>query len=119
MDALNTKDHTMNSKHSILNSGAARLAVSSALLAALATLAGCGGGNASTPIDLSSSVTITGTVATSIAKVATPFANADVVAYCAKGNGSALTKADGSFSVTIAKPGVGPCVLSVFKSDNA
>jgi hypothetical protein len=104
--------------HTTCKAAPARLALSAIALAAMSALAGCGGGDDAPAVDLSTSVTITGTVATAVNKTATPFAGAAVVAYCARGNGTAMTKADGSYSVTVAKPGVGPCVVSVFKADN-
>lgn len=84
-----------------------------------AALAGCGGGSDSDPGELPGSVTITGTAATVIAgSNVNAIGGAAVVATCARGSASAMTNADGTFSVTVAKPGVAPCVLQIFRTDN-
>jgi hypothetical protein len=106
-------------KNKQIFSGATRLAAA----CAIAALAGCGGGgdsgSGSGPGDLPGSITITGTAATVTAGVASnAIGGAAVNAVCARGDGSTMTNADGTFSVTIAKPGVGPCVLALFRADN-
>lgn len=81
---------------------------------ASAVLAGCGGGGGSDgsssstpPPPTASSTTIAGTAATGAA-----IAGATVQAKCATGGGSAVTGADGRFSLKI-DGAVRPCVLSV------
>ncbi|HSV58962.1 MAG TPA: hypothetical protein VLJ19_08705 [Variovorax sp.] len=77
---------------------------------ASAVLAGCGGGgggDGGTPPSTVSSTTIAGTAATGAA-----IAGATVQAKCATGGGSAVTGADGRFSLKIDNA-VRPCVLSV------
>lgn len=93
-----------------------------AALAAGALLAACGGGGdgAVNPDDLPGSITITGTAATVVAGGAgNAIGGAAVYATCARGSASAMTNADGTFSVTVAKPGVAPCVLQLFRADNS
>jgi hypothetical protein len=120
MRAFDTKDNKMNRTHFQRHAWHAQPVLTAALAAALlAVLAGCGGGDSASPVDLSTSITITGTAATAVNKVATPFANAAVVATCAHGHGTAMTNAEGAYSVKVAGPGVGPCVLVVFKADIA
>ncbi len=104
--------------HSITNTLGTTLKLSVALILG-AALAGCGGGDDGDPGELPGSVTITGTAATVIAGSApTAIGGAAVVATCARGDASTMTNADGTFSVTVTKPGVEPCVLQVFKADN-
>ncbi|QBE61863.1 hypothetical protein [Pseudoduganella lutea] len=84
-----------------------------------AVLAGCGGGDDYDTGDLSGTLTITGTAATVAAGTETSaIGGAAVLATCARGQGTATTNADGSFSVTVANPGAAPCVLQVFRADN-
>ena len=73
-----------------------------AVAAALAAVAACGG-NEDPP-----ALSIAGTAATGAA-----IANASVTATCKQGTGTATTNRDGSFTVRIAAPGQGPCIISV------
>lgn len=67
----------------------------------VSTLAACGGSS-------SNGVTISGNAATGAA-----INGATVTVVCKNGVGSAVTDATGGYSVSIAAPGQGPCVLSV------
>jgi hypothetical protein len=114
------KETEMNQNNQHRKAPSVRLVLATAVSASLlAALSACGGGGESGGVDLSTSVAITGSAATAVNGVATPFANAVVVANCAKGYGSSTTKSDGSYSINVAKPGVGPCLVAVFKADNA
>ena len=83
-----------------------------------ATLAACGGGSDSPapvattppppPPPVSYAITISGTAATGAA-----IANATVTANCKTGTATAASGADGSYTVRVAAPGEGPCILSV------
>ncbi|BDT60622.1 hypothetical protein MasN3_41160 [Massilia varians] len=82
-----------------------------------ATLAACGGGNDSPaptpttpppPPPVSYAISISGTAATGAA-----IANATVTAVCKTGTATAASGADGAFTVRVAAPGEGPCILSV------
>lgn len=104
-----------------LPGAAARRTIPLILAAAFsATLAGCGGGSgAVNPDDLPGSITITGTAATVVAGgTSNAIGGAAVYATCARGDGTTMTNADGTFTVTVAKPGVAPCVLQLFRTDN-
>lgn len=101
--------------HFTSRSQAAAVTLGAALL-----LGGCGGGGDSGPGELPGTITITGTAATVVAGSASnAVGNAAILATCARGYGNAMTNAEGTFSVTVTNPGVGPCVLQVFKTDNS
>lgn len=85
------------------------------LMAGMAsTLAACGGSDndtppvSVTPPPVSYAITMSGTAATGAA-----IANAALTASCKTGSASAQTNADGSYTIKVAAPGEGPCILSV------
>lgn len=90
----------------------------------VSTLAACGGGGGghneppvsttpppppvTTPPPVSYAITMTGTAATGAA-----IANGTVTTTCRTGSATALTNADGSFTVKVPAPAEGPCILSL------
>ena len=86
--------------------------------AALATVAGCGGGDATSPgvvnpspAAVTPALTLTGTAATGAAISGGP-----VAVKCASGTGSATTNSDGSYTVSVSN-GAFPCLAKVTTAD--
>lgn len=86
-----------------------------AALAAIATLAACGGGTGEPDIPFESkAITVSGTVATSTAanSAVTALAATPVMIDCRNGHGTAMTDANGNYSVTTTGLTSPPCVVT-------
>jgi hypothetical protein len=81
-------------------------------LLALLALAACGGGGGSSSVEPTSNLSSSNLVLSGTAAQGAAIASANVSVKCATGTGSASTRADGGFDVTVSG-GALPCVLRV------
>ncbi|QNA89663.1 hypothetical protein G4G28_16465 [Massilia sp. Dwa41.01b] len=103
-------------------SAACKLVLMAGMVSALAACGGGGGDSAPPPVvvvppppvvvvpppTVSYAITMSGTAATGAA-----IAGATVTATCKTGTATAVTGTDGSYTVKVAVPGEGPCILSL------